>query len=104
MPDSIALADAINQLRADLLVARSQGAQEDIQLPVESLTLELKVVATRTAEGKAGFRVPIVDAELGGRGEWARENTQTVTVVFGPPLDSEGRPARIAQAVKSLPG
>jgi hypothetical protein len=67
MPDSIALADTISQLRADLLAARSQGAQEDIQFPVESLALELKMVATRTAEGKAGFRGPIVDAELGGQ-------------------------------------
>ena len=104
MPDSIGLADAIIQLRAELLAARSQGAHEQIQLPVESLTLELKVVATRTAEGKAGFRVPIVNAELGGGGGWGRENTQTVTVVFGSPLDSQGRPAKIAQAAKSLPG
>lgn len=104
MPEGIALADAIIQLRAELLAARSEGAHEDIQLPVESLTLELKVVVTLTAEGKAGFRVPIVNAELGGSGGWGRENTQTVTVVFGPPLDSEGRPARIARAAKSFPG
>jgi len=104
MPEGIALADAITQLRDELLAARSEGAHEDIQFPIESLTLELKVVATRTAEGKAGFRVPIVGAELGGSGGWGRENTQTVTVVFGSPLDSEGRPAKIAHATRSLPG
>ena len=62
------------------------------------------MVATRTAEGKAGFRVPIVNAEVGGSGGWGHENMQTVTVVFGSPLDSEGRPAKIAHAIKSLPG
>ena len=104
MPEGIALADAITQLRDELLAARSEGAHEEIQLPIESLTLELKVVATRTADGKAGFRVPIVNAEVGGSVGRGHENTQTVTVVFGSPLDSEGRPAKIAHAIKSLPG
>jgi hypothetical protein len=35
-----------------------------IQLPVESMTVVLKVTATRLVDGKAGFKVPIVDLEL----------------------------------------
>jgi NTP-dependent ternary system trypsin peptidase co-occuring protein len=65
--DGIGLAQAIALLRAGLLEARAAAADSDIQLPVESMTVELQVVATRTREGKAGFAVPFVNAELGGR-------------------------------------
>jgi Trypsin-co-occurring domain 2 len=56
-------------LRGDLLKARVAGAISEIQLPVESMTVELTVTATRTREGKAGFKVPIVPVELGGVGQ-----------------------------------
>jgi hypothetical protein len=50
-----------------ILIARPQaaGAGSDIQLPVESMTVVLKVTATRSVDGKAGFKVPIVELELG---------------------------------------
>lgn len=95
--NDIDLAQAITLLRDGLLKARSEGAGDAIQLPVQSLTVELKVVAKRNAEGKAGFRVPIVNAELGGSAGVSNEQTQTVTVVFGSPVDSaSGNPALIA--------
>ena len=64
--DGLGLADAIGLLRDELLQARAAGGASDIQLPVESMTVELKVTATRSADGKAGFKVPIVELELGG--------------------------------------
>jgi Trypsin-co-occurring domain 2 len=64
--DGLGLADAIALLRDDLLKAQAAGAGSEIQLPVESMTIQLKVAATRSKNGKAGFRVPIVDLELGG--------------------------------------
>ena len=66
--EGLGLAEAIEALRDDLLKARADGATSDIQLPVESMTVELTVTATRTREGKAGFKVPIVEVELGGGG------------------------------------
>jgi hypothetical protein len=100
----IGLAEAIDALRSGLLEAREKGAGSEIQLPVGSMTVELQVVATRTRDGKAGFAVPLVNVELGGSAGWQREAMQTVTVVFGPPLNRDGSTAKIAQTTNALKG
>jgi hypothetical protein len=96
--EGVGLADAIGMLRDELLKARAAGADSDIQLPVESMTVVLTVEATRSLEGKAGFKVPVVELELGGGGSRERSSGQTVTVVFGQPVDRDGRPVKVAQA------
>jgi hypothetical protein len=102
--EDLGLAEAIESLRDDLLKARAAGAISEIQLPVESMTVELTVTATRTREGKAGFKVPIVEVELGGGGSRERGTGQMVTVVFGGPVDREGRPVKVARATSELKG
>ena len=69
--DGLGLADAIALLRDDLLKARAAGAGAEIQLPVESMTVVLKVTATRSVDGKAGFKVPVVELEVSGGGSQA---------------------------------
>jgi Trypsin-co-occurring domain 2 len=96
--DGIGLADALESLRSELASAHTKAAGTDIQFPIETLTVELKVGVTRSAEGKAGFRVPFVGAELGGSAGYDRETLQTVTLVMGTPVDREGRPVKVAQA------
>jgi hypothetical protein len=98
----IDLAEAIDLLRKGLLEARAKGGGSEIQLPVESMTVELQVVATRAHDGRAGFAVPLVNVELGGCASWQREAMQTVTVVFGPPVERDGTVAKIAQATDTL--
>jgi hypothetical protein len=93
----LGLSDAIELLRDELLRAHAAGAESDIQLPVESMTVQLQVAATRTRGGKAGFSVPIVNVELGGSVGWQRDATQTVTVVFGGPVDPAGNPVKVAK-------
>jgi Trypsin-co-occurring domain 2 len=100
----IGLADAIGMLRAEVLRAHAMAADSDVQFPVESMALELKVVATRSADGKAGFSIPFVNVELGGSAGWQRETTQTVTVTFGTPVDAEGNPVKVARANDELKG
>ena len=95
--DGLGLADAIALLRDELLGAQAAGAGSEIQLPVESMTVVLKVTATRSKDGKAGFKVPVVELELGGGGSQQRGSEQTVTVVFGGPVDRDGRPVKVAQ-------
>jgi hypothetical protein len=95
--EGLGLAEAIGLLRDELLRARADGAQSDIQLPVESMTVELTVTATRSMDGKAGFMVPVVGLHLGGSGARERGLEQKVTVVFGGPVDREGRPVKVAQ-------
>ena len=100
--DGLGLAEAIESLRDDLLKARVAGAGSEIQLPVESMTVELTVTATREVNGKAGFKVPIVEVELSGGGSRERGTGQKVTVVFGGPMDREGNPVKVAQATSEL--
>jgi Trypsin-co-occurring domain 2 len=97
--EGLGLADAIGLLRDELLEARAAGAGSEIQLPVESMTVVLKVTATRSVDGKAGFKVPVVELELelGGGAGRERGSEQTVTVVFGGPVDRDGRPVPVAQ-------
>lgn len=102
--DGIGLAEAIAALRDDLLQAQAKGADSNIQLPVESMTVELAVTATRSAEGRAGFKVPIVEAELGGGGSRQRADEQRVTIVFGSPVDRSGRPVKVANTSDELKG
>ena len=102
--DGLGLAEAIESLRDDLLKARAAGATSEIQLPVESMTVELTVTATREVNGKAGFKVPIVEVELGGGGSRERGSGQKVTVVFGGPVDRDGNPVKVAHATDELKG
>lgn len=62
------LSEAIGLLRDELLSARADGAMSDIQLPVESVTVELSVTAVRSADRKAAFTVPVAGMHLGGDG------------------------------------
>jgi hypothetical protein len=68
------------------------------------MTVQLQVAATRTRDGKAGFSVPIVNVELGGSVGRQREAMQTVTVVFGGPIDREGNPVKVAQPSSARKG
>ena len=102
--EGIGLAKAIEMIRGDLLAARKEGENADIRLPVASVTVELQVVATSGTEGKAGFRVPFVDVELGGSLSRQAEQTSTVTVVFGAPVDRAGNPVQVAEGSDELLG
>jgi len=96
--------EAIELIRDDLLAARASGANADIQFPVQSVTVELQVVATSGRDGKAGFRVPFIDVELGGSLTRQSERTSMVTVVFGAPVDRAGNPVRVARSSDKFKG
>jgi hypothetical protein len=100
----LGLADAIGLLRDELLKARAAGAGSDIQLPVESMTVELTVTATMSLNGKAGFTVPVVGLELGGGGGRGRESEQKVTVVFSAPVDRTGAVVKVAEETDEVKG
>jgi hypothetical protein len=102
--EGLGLADAIALLRDELLKARVAGSTSDIQLPVESMTVQLTVTASRSVDGKAGFKVPLLELELGGGAGRQRGSEQLVTVVFGGPVDREGKPVKVAEATDELKG
>jgi hypothetical protein len=96
--DGIDLADAIEALRAEVLAAQLKSAGAKVQFPIQTLTIELKVGLTKTADGKAGFKVPFVGAEIGASAGLHQETAQTVTIVLGPPVDQQGRAVKVAQS------
>lgn len=100
----IGLVEAIEALHAELAEARRRSLQAGIQFPIESMTVELKLGAVKTKEGKAAFRVPVVNAEIGGSAGWTAESTQTVTLVFGAPVDEKGNPLKVAQVSDHMKG
>ncbi len=100
----IGLQEAIEGIRADLLAARSSGEDADIRFPVEKVTVQLQVLATKGVEGRAGFKVPFVNLELGGGGSISAERTSTVTVEFGGPVDQSGAPVKIADSSRQRKG
>jgi hypothetical protein len=102
--EGLGLAEAIEMIRNDLMVARASGERADIRLPVESITVQLQVVATSGRGGNAGFKVPFIDVELGGSLSRQSEKTSTVTVVFGAPVDRDGNPVRVAELSDELKG
>lgn len=100
----IGLADAIEILRTELLQAHIAAAGRPMQFPVVSMTVELKVAATRSADGKAMFSVPFVNVGLGGSAGWQRETMQTVTVTFGSPVDETGNSIKVTASTNELKG
>jgi Trypsin-co-occurring domain 2 len=102
--EGLGLADAIGLLRDELLRARAAGAGSEIQLPVASMTVQLTVTATRSVDGKAGFKIPFIELEVGGGAGRERGSQQLVTVVFGGPVDREGRPMPVAEETDELKG
>lgn len=102
--EGLGLADAIALLRDELLRARAAGAGSEIQLPVESMTVQLTVTASRSVDAKGGFKVPFVELELGGGAGRQRGSEHLVTIVFGEPVDREGKPVRIVEATDELLG
>jgi hypothetical protein len=102
--DDLGLAEAIGLLRNELLTAHAAGAGSGIQLPVESMTVELTVNATRSVDGRAGFAVPVVNLQVGGGGARQHGSEQKVTVVFGGPVDRDGNPVKVASASDAVKG
>ena len=106
MPDTgdvgVGLAEVLEGLRADLAQARELAAGQGVQFPVQSVTVELKVGVTTTVDGKAGFRVPVLGAELGGGAGRTGESVQTITLMLGQPVDQNGNPVKVASTSDEL--
>jgi Trypsin-co-occurring domain 2 len=97
-PAGVGLDEALAALRADLAAAQVEAAGSDLQFPVQSVTVELTVAVAKSVDGKAGFRVPVLGAELGASGGREAASTQKLTLTLGAPVDAAGRPVKVARA------
>ena len=101
----IGLAEAVADLRAELLRAQSAASQEEgLKLPISAVTVELQLVATASADGRAGFRVPLINLELGGTLGMESQLTHKISLTFGPPTDEWGHMINIGQQTSSSKG
>jgi hypothetical protein len=98
----MSLEAAIEQIRGDLEKVRLSGEGADIRLPVKSVTVQLQVVAYKEASGKAGFKVPF-EHEAGGSAWMSSQRTNTVTIVFGEPVDQGKKPPPVPAAISLTP-
>lgn len=95
-PKGIELKSVIDDLRLELLGLTRTVENEKLQFVVESVELELKVGVTKTAgvDGKAKFWV----LELGAKGEYKHDETQTVKLKLKPKLrDDEDAEVRVGR-------
>jgi Trypsin-co-occurring domain 2 len=101
--DGVELDVVLEELRSQLADAAAAAARSGVRFPVQSVTVELKAGLTTTKEGKAGFKVPFVGAELGGSAGREREALQTITLVLGAPVDATGTPVMVTEASDEKP-
>ncbi|WP_461006981.1 trypco2 family protein [Streptomyces capparidis] len=82
--DEIGLADVIRQVRADLEAAQRESERLDggLRFTVEKVRLEIAVQVRREGSGRAGLRIGVVTADLGGGA--TRDATHRVTVDLLP--------------------
>lgn len=82
MDKGIELGTVVEQLRLELLGLTRTVENEKLQFVVDSVELELKVGVTKTggADAKAKFWV----LELGAKGEYKTDETQTVKLKLKP--------------------
>lgn len=106
LDDGFELTELLTKLRDDLQYAMVEGQGQRIRFKLETIEVELKVVAKRVAEGKAGIRFWVVNAEGGGKLE--NERAQTIKLRMVPHLSTptaDGhRDVEIAAGLDEIPG
>jgi len=97
----IPLAEAIQELRAELTRATKQGADETIRFVPGPIELELGIEVSLTGEtsGKVKFWVVEIDAE----GELARVATHKLKLSLRP-VDAAGHDITVNDSVPRRPG
>ncbi|MFD9319927.1 trypco2 family protein [Streptomyces sp. NPDC060053] len=92
---NLGLAETIAALREELAEAVAAGSDADLRFGVGEVQLELSVGVTHqvTGTGRAKFWV----LELGGDGQYRREEIQRVLITLEAPTDRTGQPVRVTR-------
>ncbi|MBD0693560.1 trypco2 family protein [Streptomyces sp. CBMA123] len=88
------LAEAIQQLRAELDAATAEGDGKRLRFELGQIELEFQVELKRTGSADGGLRWGIVSA--GARGELAHGLGQRIKLVLQPTDTTTGRAAEVA--------
>lgn len=98
---NLGLAETIAALREELAEAVAAGSDADLRFGVGEVQLELSIGVTHqaTGTGRAKFWV----LELGGDGQYRREEIQRVLIRLEAPTDRTGRPVRVTRESLAKP-
>lgn len=99
-PANIPFAEWLESLRTELSDAQRGGRHNEIRLHIDKIELELEVVSTREAGGKAGVKFWVVEAGSDGRAKWGR--TQRIKLSVTPTL-ADGTPFEVSDEVAERP-
>ena len=97
----IGLSQAIAAVRAELAAAVEQGADAELQFPVDGVELEFRVGVTW--EGQTGGKVRFWVLEWGASGRGARESAHTVKVSMGAPVNRAGEVVKVTRRSREKP-
>jgi hypothetical protein len=92
---TVPLANAIADLRAELLKALQEGAGKDLQFRLKPIELELKLAITAGGEANAGIKFWVV--EIGGKGTYDNAATHTLKLTLEP-VGPDGGDVKISSA------
>ncbi|NKL79567.1 trypco2 family protein [Rhizobium leguminosarum] len=84
----IPLAEAINNLRAELLTALTDGKDQPLQFRLRPIELELKLTVTREVGGTGGVKFWVVN--LDAKGTLGDATTHTLKLTLEP-VAKDGR-------------
>lgn len=101
MDERIPLAEVIDQIRDELADATARAASQGVQFPVGAVQIELQIGVTKSADGKGGVKLWVLD--LAGGASVSHQLVQKVTVNLDPPVDRTGRRIRVSQTFDEHP-
>ena len=99
--EQLGLAETMEALRAELAQAAAEGAAAGVPVPGRRGAAGVPRRGDQVRRGQGGVKFYVV--ELGGSGNYAREEIQTVTVTLGAPVDHHGDPVKIYRGSDQMP-
>jgi hypothetical protein len=100
-PESgIPLAKAIQDLRAELLKAVSEGQNKDLRFKLDPVELELSVGMTYKGGGNVGVKFWVL--EIGAKGDVERAGSHKLKLKLTP-VDKSGNQFMVRDTVEKMP-
>lgn len=97
----VGLAEAIRELRAELLTAQAESAGEGVLFELGPVEMEFAVTLSRGGDANAGVRIGVVT--LGASGKLSKDSVHRVKFVLTPKDAQTGDALEIAAQMDSVP-
>lgn len=104
----VSVVDVVDTVKRAIRAARLSRSDSGRDLRVDTVTLTLNVVATRSSGGGLDFRLPFIGMDLRVGGKVTRRDTHTVTInltaeqTTGPEIRADGVESVLVDAVRTV--